>query len=72
MKRSEMVEKLSKIDFEWWAIEDEIDFKNLISKLLDAVESLGMLPPQTEFTDPGHFPGDNFKYEINEWEPEDL
>lgn len=39
--------------------------------ILNRIEQLGMLPPITKKTDPGHFPGDAFEYQLNEWEPED-
>ena len=38
--------------------------------LLDMIEGFGMLPPLTKLKDPGHFPGDEFTYEMNQWEPE--
>lgn len=40
-------------------------------KVLNFIEELGMLPPAYKTEDSGHFPGDNFEYEINDWEPED-
>jgi hypothetical protein len=38
--------------------------------ILERIEKEGMLPPEIKCTDPGHFEGDSFKYEINEWENE--
>jgi hypothetical protein len=42
-----------------------------MSSMLELVEELGMLPPPMTKHDPGHFPGDGFDYEINDWEDED-
>ena len=43
---------------------------NIAKSILESMEDLDMLPPHYTRTDPGHFPGDDFDYDINEWEPE--
>ena len=64
MKRSELIKN----------IEKDSDYKynsNQINEILFLMEAYGMLPPKVINKDPGHFPGDAFTYETNEWEPEE-
>lgn len=68
MKRSEMLKLIeSVID----AGSHEYDKATRADNLLCHLEQAGMLPPRSKHTDPGHFPGDSFEYELNEWESED-
>lgn len=66
MKRSQMLEKMCNVDFEWWSIEDADDFKRLMNATLDIIETSGMLPPDVEIKRSFYEP----ELLLNEWEPE--
>lgn len=67
MKRSEILNIIKKtIDSgNTWA-----DIDTRAENLLCHLEEAGMKPPSYLKKDPGHFKGDQFKYDINEWEEE--
>lgn len=68
MKRSDAIKQLK-----YWLFGATNDSEKLkeAESLLTKIEDMGMLPPKTMRTDPGHFKGDSFKYSVNEWTPED-
>ena len=77
MKRSEMVEhiraELEEMLKEHHNVSDKryphwINGK--ASSMLDMMEGFGMLPPQYTSLHPGHFPGNEYTIELNEWEEE--
>jgi hypothetical protein len=80
MKRSEMVDKMALKIFEFTREIEEYpnysmmtvrEFNQVLAtKLLAFQVSEGMRPPETTIADPGHFPGDSFEYQVNEWEDE--
>lgn len=75
MKRSEMIQKLMNIDFEWWSIEDEQDLNRYMDEILNLIEKEGMLPPKNPNKYdpvPTVTPTGNHDYSfIREWEFED-
>jgi hypothetical protein len=70
MKRSEMVQYLKDAIYAY-THGDAALTDTEASNVLDKLERLGMLPPASIMKDPGHFQGDTFTYESNEWDPED-
>lgn len=68
MKRSEMVQIIVEClpDISHVNTTPEL----MASLILDRMVDAGMLPPKVTLKDPGHFPGDEFSYDSNEWEPE--
>jgi hypothetical protein len=38
--------------------------------ILASLEQAGLTPPKIWIADPGHFPGDTFRYSLREWETE--
>ena len=44
--------------------------EKLVDIVLIELEKAGILPPEILKKDPGHFPGDQFEYKVNEWETE--
>lgn len=65
MKRSEMKEKIREAIAHVRASSDDI-----AELVLEVIEEAGMLPPTANRIDPGHFAGDQFEYEVNEWDEE--
>lgn len=66
MKRTDMLEEITKYLREYArGTYSELEMANLI---LEMQEEKGMLPPSSKFIDPGHFPGDSFDYNLNQWE----
>lgn len=67
MKRSEAVRQIKSIIATCGPTQPTIE---TAEQVLARLESLGMLPPPITVSDPGHFPGDSFTYQANEWETE--
>ena len=72
MKRSKVVQLIAAWGSE--GILEDVYYKNYeewADNLLHVLEDeIGMLPPAIEVKDPGHFKGDQFTYQVNEWEQE--
>jgi hypothetical protein len=66
MKRSEILNLIEGLFELAPKYPNDLNAENLLSNL----EQLGMLPPKIFRKDPGHFLGDEFEYDVNEWEPE--
>lgn len=66
MKREEMILLIAECLVEPH-FDDAINEANYI---LTKIEKAGMVPPPRIEKDPGHFFGDAFEYEVNEWEDE--
>jgi hypothetical protein len=75
MKRSEVIKAIENYikDYMLTGPRTEINLyaTQRAMELLQLVEALDMRPPKVVKIDPGHFAGDFFEYECNEWEDED-
>lgn len=70
MKRSQMLEILRNSFVEHMNSYEINTDEEMYSAILADLEKNGMMPPTTTKQDPGHFPGDDFNYQINEWDEE--
>lgn len=71
MRRSSMVELLSKSFFKHMNDSNLNTDEAMYSAILQDMEDAGMTPPQSVRVDPGHFKCDSFEYTVNEWDSEE-
>ena len=70
MKRSEVWNEIANIIHDTRRATLEYTSEDISDMILKYIEDIGMIPPSYITKDPGHFPGDGFEYEVNEWEDE--